>query len=363
MRASSAGARPASRSTPDAASVTAIVGCACAAAASRKSRLSGGSARSRPWTRSCSDSGTGNGCPASTEMPRALQRANDLEGVERVPARRLVHLVEKRSRQHEARGVPGRRGAGRWRRAGRPRGRVKRSPGSAAAKLVARSSRVPAAARGATPTRSARSRRAANASAAGRRRVEPLDVVDRNDDGSLVGERAQRVQQRDTDRVRVRWRALVVLEHERARERPSLPPGSGSSASSSTGSSRSPMPANESAVSLSAGAPEDAERALLRVLDTGVPERRLPHARLAVEHKRHRALGDAGDEAVDRGELGVPSHDAGGHDPPIVRRPRDAQAAARYSVRGLHDLPAVRGRVGASRRRRAAGRSLGSRTR
>ena len=52
---------------PGAASVTAMVGCACAEAASRKSRLSAGSARSLSRTRSCSDSGTGRGWPASIE--------------------------------------------------------------------------------------------------------------------------------------------------------------------------------------------------------------------------------------------------------------------------------------------------------
>ena len=73
------GRRPVSPSIPDAASVTADRRMR-AAAAHRKSRLCGGSARSRPWTRSCRDSGTGNGCPPSTETPlrrrlRTISRA------------------------------------------------------------------------------------------------------------------------------------------------------------------------------------------------------------------------------------------------------------------------------------------------
>ena len=90
------------RAMPEAVSVIATVGWACAAAAIRKSRLSGGSASKRPWTRSCSESGTGTGCPASTEVPVRVSVARS-RGRRTGCLPRPVHLREERARES----VPG----------------------------------------------------------------------------------------------------------------------------------------------------------------------------------------------------------------------------------------------------------------
>ena len=101
MRASRAGARPTTRPTPAAASVTEMVGCACAAAASRKSRLSGG-ARARVHARAH------GGTPARERLARLdrdvrpLQHANDLERVEGVSTRGLMHLGEEGTRKQDS---------------------------------------------------------------------------------------------------------------------------------------------------------------------------------------------------------------------------------------------------------------------
>jgi hypothetical protein len=53
--------------------------------------------------------------------------------------------------------------------------------------------------------------------------VEPLDVVDRDEERALARDRAQCVQDGDADGVGIRIRSLVILlEHERAGEGASL---------------------------------------------------------------------------------------------------------------------------------------------
>ena len=183
-----------------------------------------------------------------------------------------------------------------------------------------------------------------------RRRVEPLDVVDCDKKVTGARKSSESVEQRDASRVRIGRRALDLLEDERTRERRALTSGKGASASSRTGSRRSPRPEKLRAVSLSAGCGlQDAQPRRLCRLDSGAPERRLPHPGLALENQRRRSVGDAGDEVPDGRKLGVPPYDHSGHGPPIVR-------LRRYCRHGVHDLPRVRARLGAARRRQREGR-------
>jgi hypothetical protein len=54
------------------------------------------------------------------------------------------------------------------------------------------------------------------------RRIDPLDVIDSEEQGTFLGERAQRREQRDADRPPVGRRSVGLLEQQRDRERPSL---------------------------------------------------------------------------------------------------------------------------------------------
>ena len=85
--------------------------------------------------------------------------------------------------------------------------------------------------------------------------------------------------------------------------------GSGARASSRTGSRRSPSPEKENVVSLSAGRALSTRTLLFRLRDALGPERRLPHAGLALKHESRRAVGDARDEISDGRQLGVPAND------------------------------------------------------
>ena len=109
--------------------------------------------------------------------------------------------------------------------------------------------------------------------ASGRGRVEPLDVVDRNDDRELVGEGTQRVQERETYRVRVRRRAFVVAEDERARQRSVLRGREGSERLLKHGI-QEVADAGERKRYLAFGRPgrEDAESTIGRFLEARCPE-------------------------------------------------------------------------------------------
>ena len=144
-----------------------------------------------------------------------------------------------------------------------------------------------------------------------RGRIEPLDVVDREDNRPLGSENLERTPNRDTERARVeavrifldeechlervapgrRQRRQHVLEHvlEQVAEAGVCQP-----------SFRFSRPRNE-----------DTEASFAGRLDTRKPQRRLPDARLALEHERRRSVGGPVEEGVDGGKLDLPAHDVG----------------------------------------------------
>ncbi len=326
--------------------MTAIVGCACAAAASRKSRLSCGRQRAQP------------------SVDEIVQRLGNRATAARHRRRRRCAAVRERS--------PGRRTG-----CHRTRPSLRREPASAGSVPDATARRVqsggveradlegpdavsraaprrssstrrlssPARREQSNPTRSDRSRRPANAR-------PPAEAGSSHWTSSIATTTG-----RSSASARNALRSARPIacgsgggpsssSRTSASESARLwPAGRAASASSSTVSRRSPMPENDSAVSLSAGRATRMRNAMVaRLIETGLPEGGLPDPGFAFERERQGTLGDAGHEPAYGRELGVPSHDAGGHDPTIVRpmpcpgkpsadRVRDGAAAASTSGR------------------------------
>ena len=173
----------------------------------------GGSARTRPCTSSCSDSGTGKGCPASdlraSGSARSRARRGDFHP-------RPDGLRPAAGAQARSRGVRERGGAARRRRGDRPR-RRRISRFEERGELRGQHAHVRTAGReeNGHALFPQASRRIAECSRRGG--VKPLNVVDRDEDGTLDGEAAERVEHCDADRVPIRIRALaVLLENEGA---------------------------------------------------------------------------------------------------------------------------------------------------
>ena len=288
---------------------------------------------------------------------RASEHPDDLERVERVSAGGAVHLGEKRAGQRDAEVVLDDVMQRTEIERARPSTVVKRPSGKRPSELVdERRSRAPTGATGAR-------RPAPRAAASPRTRGPP------------------KTPRRATGRRPPRRRPAAARPARAAHPSSATPTACGSGGGPSSSSSTS---ARESARLCPAGSGcqrlvehgieqvadagererrlalgrhglEHAEPLRLRLRDAGAPERRLPHAGLALEHERGGGVGDAGDEAVEGGELGSRPETA----TVIGRsyasaRAEEQSAAGRYSRRGLHDLPAVRARVGAARRRRPA---------
>ncbi len=182
----------------------------------------------------------------------ALEHPDDLERIEGIPAGRLVHLRQQRTRQCDAEvfldELVQRRRLER-RRPDRVTARGERSEAHRLARSRPRSDM-----RAAGPTCSDSSRRAAYASAPAEAASSHCTSSTATSTSRVVASPRKRVEHSDPDRVRVRRRAFDLLEHERARECRALCRRAAAPAPpSSTGSRRSPSPENESAVSLSAG--------------------------------------------------------------------------------------------------------------
>ena len=146
-----------------------------------------------------------------------------------------------------------------------------------------------------------------------------MHIVDRNDEWLLFGERAQRGEQCDSDGVRIRRWAFVVVENECPGE---CPPLAGGERGQGLVENRVEQIADpreaESRLALGRQRLQHAKPRLLRFGDTCSPNRRLPHSGLAFENECRRSLVDPGDEVAERSKLSLPSDDSG-HDSPIVR--------------------------------------------
>ena len=144
----------------------------------------------------------------------------------------------------------------------------------------------------------------------GGREVEPLRVVDGDDDGFLLGEHPEGVHERDAQRAGLERRAFVVVEGEGTRERTSLESGQrlervlqhGVEEIAHTGE-------RQRRLALDGLGLEHEETGVFRVLDRGAPEGRLPHSRFSLEHECGRLVRDSRDEVPQGRQLGVPSCD------------------------------------------------------
>ena len=121
-----------------------------------------------------------------------------------------------------------------------------------------------------------------------RGRVEPLVVVDREDNRPLGSENLQRAPDRDAERARIEV-VSILLDEERDLQR--MAPGRRQRRQHALEN------ALEQVAEAGVGQPplrfsrprhEDAEPSFTRSLDPGEPERRLPDACLALEHERQR---------------------------------------------------------------------------
>jgi hypothetical protein len=154
----------------------------------------------------------------------------------------------------------------------------------------------------------------------GRRRVEPLDVVDRHDERSGFGEPTERAEDRNADPVSVDRRTIVLLEDECPRERPSLGIGQGSKRFLQNGVEKiADSRERQSGLAFRRSRFEETQPLLDSLGYSGTPQGRLPDAGFALEHEKSSSVRDARDEAPYGRELGIAADDGTGHDAPIVR--------------------------------------------
>src|SRR6266581_3141169 len=167
-----------------------------------------------------------------------------------------------------------------------------------------------------------------------RRRIEPLHVVDRDHDGSYLGERPQHVQEGDADGVRVGRRALVVVvEYERATERTLLGLGQRSERVLECGVEHVAQTGErERGLAFGGSRSQHAETLRLRFGGARLPERRLPDPRLAFEHQCRGSAGDARNEVAENTELGIPANDS-------CHLSTDRTPAHKERTRGLRTKP------------------------
>jgi len=282
----------------------------------------------------------------------SLQCSHDLERVERVPPRRHVHLGEKGPRKRYSKvvvhnvvertqvdgtdldvGEALRRK--RTRELGQQRALQRNAPRDQDADAL-----------GTQPPRGVAERSGGGC-------VEPLDVVDGDEDRGRLGKRAQRAENGNSDGALVEGRPIVLLEHERTGQGTALGIGKRRECLVEYRVEEIAYPRErQRGLALRRTRLEDAKSERFRLGDACRPQGRLPHARLALQHERRRPAGDAAQEVTDGSELELAPDDVTGHDASIVRLTRRRQQAARrlrtYSRGELHDLRAVQARVGSS---------------
>ena len=158
---------------------------------------------------------------------------------------------------------------------------------------------------------------------AGRRSVEPLSVVDRDEQLLLGAHGPEDVQQRDSHGMRIRRGAVLVVEDERAGERAPLCGDERVEHVCEDGIEKiAERGERQLGLALRRKRAQDPEPSFLGVGHAGRPERRLAHARVALEEERGCAVGDPGQEVPEGGALGVPPYHRSRHRVLIVRRAR-----------------------------------------
>ena len=114
--------------------------------------------------------------------------------------------------------------------------------------------------------------------------------------------------------MRIRRGAVLVVENERAGERAPLCRNERVERVCEDGIEKIAEPRERQlGLALRRKRAQDAQTSFLRVGHAGRPERRLAHARVALEEERGCAFGDPGEEVPEGGELGVPPYDRSRH--------------------------------------------------
>ena len=147
-----------------------------------------------------------------------------------------------------------------------------------------------------------------------RRGIEPLKIVDRDENGPVVGEQLQRAPSRDPECARIHRICGRLFEEKRHLER--APPGRrqrGQDVVEDVLEEIAEPDVGEAALGLGRSRREDAQSTRARMLDAGQPERRLPDPRIALQHECGRPFPHVVDEGVKGGELLLPADDLEHH--------------------------------------------------
>ena len=141
-----------------------------------------------------------------------LKRPHDLDRVERIPARGLADLSNQRPRQDRSEALLD----DAMQRDGveRPDLEYGQPASERARQLVDEAARKPGTSSEQNPHGLVAQSPTCVRERGRRRRVEPLHVVDSNDDQPLGSEPAKRAEERHPDRMAVRRRTLDLFEHE-----------------------------------------------------------------------------------------------------------------------------------------------------
>ena len=149
-----------------------------------------------------------------------------------------------------------------------------------------------------------------------RRRVEPLDVVDCQQDRATLAEQLQHVADCDAERAMVDRLVRCFLAQQRDLERATPRHGEqGGDVGEDLVEEVAQADVCEAALGLRGPRHDDEHASLARSRHSGEPERRLADPRLAFEHEPGRPARRPADEGVNRGEITLPADDLVRHLP------------------------------------------------
>jgi hypothetical protein len=187
-----------------------------------------------------------------------------------------------------------------------------------------------------------------------RRRVEPLDVVERDHDRASLGKRPQDGEQREPDRVRIGSLLFWLDQQERDFER--TPPDRrqrGRHLVEDRGEQIGESGEGEGGLGLGPSVKEDTREMLRCLFQAGLPEDRLADPRLAGEDKRAGTVAGSIQERLDRAELLRPPDDLFGHQPrgivdevrPDCERPRAIACRSSWKLQQANEVCLVSDRI------------------
>ena len=245
------------------------------------------------------------------EVSGLLERARELERVERIPARPLVKLQERVPAKRDAEALA-------EQTVRRPHAqRAERQPRQTLLRkrtLEPERNRLRAVAAARDENRGRRRRKPPKRKPehGRRRRIEPLRIIDRHEQG-LASFLSEQLEHCERDRPLVRSRSLGVVQQQRCRKRPALRRRQRRQPLRQHGPQQvGKRSEREGRLGARRTARENGKTAITRLRHRGLEQRRLPDPRLAVQHERPREV--AVDESRDSGELLIPTDDSRGRD-------------------------------------------------